>query len=142
MKIRNFFKRLFSNRSSLRRAYGFEKYLRSVETLMELENTGTLLIDHRRPGVVVALEYFTMWNECYVHNGDDRVLHAWCDKFRAAINLRRGKRYGANGDKFPPVMPSDPLYITIVKPEDYSVPYIIGYETPTDVEFKYVKSEE
>ena len=67
-------------------------YLTSVETLMELENTGTILIDHRRPGVVVAMEYLTLWNRAYAYYGDDRILHAWCDKFRAVINLRRGIR--------------------------------------------------
>jgi len=119
-----------------RKLSGIDKYLIAIETLMELENTGTILIDHRRPGVVVAIEYFTLWNRAFTHYGDDRVLHAWCDKFRAAINLRRGKRYGANGDKFPPVLPSQPLLLTVVDPNDYSKPIYIGYETADDSDFK------
>jgi len=90
-------------------------YLTSVETLMELENTGTILIDHRRPGVVVAMEYLTLWNRAYAHYGDDRILHAWCDKFRAVINLRRGIR-----STRPPVSSTVPYASPSVTPQQPS----------------------
>lgn len=138
---------------------GVNKYLTSVESLIELEKTGTILIDDQRPGIVVAMQYLTMWNRAYVKFGDDRVLHAWCDKCRALINMRRGikqaeaisalhqiprhthwrrrrtitKELKQTVEANTPVLPDTPLHIVVVDPADFSKPWAIGTETPDSV---------
>jgi len=112
------------------------KYLDAIYSIEKLEKSGTILIDIERPGVALTMEYLTFWNDAYRHYGDDRVLHAWCEKFRALINLRRGHAFGSEGKRLPIIHPTDPIYLTIADPDDPTKPWCIAAETVKDIQFK------
>lgn len=114
------------------------KFIDAAYSIEKLEQSGTLLIEPEKPGVVMTMDYLTLWNKGYEYYGDDRVLHAWCEKFRAVINLRRGHAFGSEGKKLPVLHSNEPIYITVADPEDPTKPWCVCAETNASVTFQKI----
>lgn len=144
MKILHHIKNLFS----FRKRSTIDKHLRNIHHIEQLIESGTFFIDEERAGVVCTYNYLTYWNNEFVKHKDDRTFHAWMEKCRSYINMKRGFSFGSEGRKLPILQPYEPIYITIVSMDDFSKSCVIGYEiAPNEanrngvVEFKNVTDE-